>query len=453
MLTTALRRATTAVATVLLAAGAASAQDLGHKAPPQTRPIVLTHATVHPVSGPALTDASVLIERGKIAAVGRVSIPGGGDYEVVDCAGLHVYPGLIAANTVLGLTEINAVRSTQDAGETGDITPEVRAAVAVNPDSTLLPVTRANGVLVAATIPESGAIPGRLSVIRLEGWTWEDMAVLDDAGLVVNWPFVRPVKARWMRKSEEEQLEDARKNLEKINEAFDAAAAYTRARAADPTVETDVRWEAMRPAINGEKPVFIRAQDLEQIESAVAWAVARKLKPVIIGGRDAADCLDLLKRHDVAVIVTGTHRLPKRDDSAYDEPYTLPLELEKAGIRWCLATTGGSFQAPHERNLPYNAAMAVAFGLDHDAALRSITLAAAEILGVADTLGSIDVGKSATLIVTDGDPMEITTHVERAYIDGRTIDLTNKQTELAKKYREKYRQLGVTPAATEGAGK
>jgi len=432
----------------LLASGAALAQDLGLKALPQKNPILITGATVHPVSGPPIADGVVLFADGVLSIVGAASaldtVRLSGDVERIDATGKHIYPGLIGANTVTGLMEIGAVRATLDHTETGDVSPEVRAVVAVNPDSTIIPVTRRNGVLTVGVLPMGGAIPGRASVIRMDGWTWEDLAVKADAGLLVNWPNLRPVRAWWMERSEEEQTDRAQAALKTIEEAFDAAAAYMKARAADPSVKTDLRWEAMRGAIEGGERVLVRANEVEQIQSAVSFAARRGLKIVIVGGRDAAACIDLLKRHDVPVMVTGTHRLPRRRDTAYDEPFTLPAVLEAAGVTWCLASNGGQFDTPNERNLPYHAATAVAHGLDPDVAIRSITLSAAKLLGVDDRLGSLEAGKAATLIITDGNPLEITTSVERAFIDGAEIELIDKQTILAEKYREKYRRLGVT---------
>jgi len=441
---------------ILLAVAAlavpAAAQDLTHKAPPQRDPIAIINATIHPVSSETIESGWILLEDGRIVDMGKGVRGFNRRTKTIDGEGLHVWPGLFGANTVTGLVEINSVRATRDFAETGDITPEVRAAVAVNPDSTIIPVTRANGVLTVGVFPMGGAVPGRASVIRMDGWTWEDLAIDDAAGLVVNWPIVKPIDAWWMDKSDEEQMKEAKENLRKIDEIFDAAEAYVAARAADPSVPVDLRFEAMRTVLEGEDPVLISAQELEQIESAVSWAAARDLKTVIVGGRDADLCTDLLRRHDVSVIVTGTHKLPRSRDAAYDDPFTAPIRLEEAGVTWCLASGGGPFGTAHERNLPYNAATAVAYGLDHAAAIRSITLGPAKIFGVDDEIGSLEKGKAATLIVTTGDPLEITTHVRHAFIDGREIDLSNKQTELAEKYREKYRQLGVTAPSSSGGG-
>ncbi len=428
----------------LLLGSSALAQDLGIKAPPkQAAPVVIENATIHTISGGAIEGGFVTFAEGKITGVGKGPAPRLAGGSVVDGSGKHVYPGMIGANTQTGLMEIGAVRATIDYAEVGGVTPEVRAAVAVNPDSTIIPVTRSSGVLTVGVLPMGGAIPGRASVINLEGWTWEEMAVADDAGMVVNWPNMRPMRGFFVTKTPEEQDKERKEALATIDQAFLAAAAYVAAKSADPATPIDIRWEAMRGVLERSKPVLVRADELEQIQSAVAWAVERKLNLVVVGGRDSHLCTDLLKRHDVGVIVSGTLRLPKRIDSDYDEPYRVPAMLEAAGVRWCLASAGGAHETPHERNLPYHAAMAAAFGLGPDAALRAITLAPAKMLGVGHRLGSIEVGKDATLIITNGDPLEITTNVERAFITGREIDLSNKQRLLDKKYREKYRQLGI----------
>lgn len=429
-------------------AAPAAAQDLGIKAPPQTAPIVITGATIHPISRPAIENGFIVFEGGKITSVGDGSPPHPKGGQTIDAKGKHIYPGLIAAHTQLGLAEMESIRATNDFSEVGNITPEVKAAVAVNPDSTLIPVARSNGILIAGAFPQGGTIPGRVSVIRLDGWTSEEMTVKADSGLAVSWPNVRPVNAWWMDRSESEQADDIRKSLAVIDDAFKTAAAYAAAHAADPSLPIDIRWEAMRgvlqpnsssasPATSKQLPVFIAAQDIDQITSVVTWSMEHHVKPVIVGGRDAALCADLLKRHDIPVIINGTHAFPKRADSPYDDAYTLPARLAAAGVKFCIASADKN---ANERNLPYNAATAVAYGLDHEAALKAITLWPAEILGVSDTLGSLEPGKAATLFIASGDPLEIPTRVEAAYIDGRKIDLSNKQDKLAEKYREKYRQ-------------
>ena len=423
----------------LATAAAAHAQDLTIKAAPQSQPIVIVGATIHPISSPPIENGYIAFEKGRITGVGSGSPERAPGARVIEAEGLHVYPGLIAADTQLGLAELAAVRAMNDYSETGGITPEVRAVVAVNPDSTLLPVTRSNGILTVAVCPSGGRIPGRLGVMRLDGWTWEEMAIKDDAGLCISWPSQRTFNAPWMSQTEDEQRTESRRAHEAIDDTFKAAAAYLRAKEADAALPTDLRWEAMRRVIapgEDQLPVFISAADVDQITSAVTWALDRKLKPVIVGGRDAEQCADLLKRHDIPVIITGTHAFPKRSDAPYDDAFTLPARLHAAGVRFCIASAD---RTAHERNLPYNAATAVAYGLDHAAALKSITQWPAEILGIPE-LGTLETGKAATIIITTGDPLEITSNTRQAFIDGREIDLSNKQTILAEKYREKYRQ-------------
>jgi hypothetical protein len=268
---------------------------------------------------------------------------------------------------------------------------------------------------------------------------------------------MRPITAPWMETPETDQQDASRKALAALDEAFKTAAAYDAAKSADPSAPTDLRWEAMRrlfehgelPADSPEQlPVFIAAADSEQITAAVTWALERKLRPVIVGGRDAEQCAALLKRHDIPVIITGTHAFPRRADSPYDDAYTLPARLAAAGVRFCIASAD---RTAHERNLPYNAGLAIAYGLDPDAALKSVTLWPAQILGVEKDLGSLEVGKSATLFLASGDPLDVTTTITGAYIDGREIDLSNKQTKLADKYREKYKQKSGQPGGSSSA--
>jgi imidazolonepropionase-like amidohydrolase len=435
-------------------AASAHAQDLTVKSPPQKGTIVITNAAIHPISAPDIPKGFIIFRDGKIVEVGAGDAPTkqGADVTTIDGSGKHVYPGMIAASTQMGMTEIQSVAATNDTSETGTITPEVHAATAVNPDSTLIPVTRSNGVLVCGVFPQGGTISGQPSVIRMEGWTSADMTIAPSIGLAVRWPNARGFGGFFGDLPSEQpgQPTQMDRNMKIIADAFDAAEAYAKHHDADPTSATDIRWEAMRDVFDnptGEamaqkaprKRVYITANDVDQITSAVSFCVDHHLRCVIVGGRDSGLCADLLKEFDVPVIVMGTHRMPRRDDAPYDEAYTLPARLNDAGVKFAMCT---SDDTAHERNLPYQAAMAVAYGLPLEAGLKSVTLWPAEILGIADQIGSLESGKSATLILTSGNPLEVTTKVEKAFIDGRDIDLTNKQTKLADKYRERYRQMG-----------
>lgn len=424
------------------------AQDLVPKAPPQDVPVVLQNAVLHTVTGGIVLGGTLWFQggtiRGVLPAGEGAKLPDGSRPVVLDLQGKHVFPGMIAVASSLGLVEIGMVRQTVDTDEVGELSPEALALVAINPDSTALPVARSNGVLAAVVFPVGGLLPGRASVVQLDGWTNADLAVRRDAGPVVAWPAASSGGERGRRAGRGAAAGDAgdgnatKKARQRIDDAFTAARAWLDAFAADPSLPVDIRHQALVPALRREAPVFVLADDLEQIESAVLWAHSRGLRAVVVGGRDAASCAVLLREHDVPVVITGVHRLPRRDDSAYDEAFTLPKTLADLGVRFCIAS-GGDFS--NERNLPYHAATAAAFGLAPERAFAAITHDAAVVCGVDDRLGSLAVGKDATLFVADGHPFDLPTKIELAFVQGRQIDLRNKQTELAKKYRERYRQL------------
>ncbi len=416
----------------------------------QARPVAIVGAAIHPVSGPPIEAGTIVFTGGRIVAVGpagAVSVPA--DAERVDGTGLRVYPGLIDPFTPLGLTEIGSVRGTVDSREVGPINPGGRVELAYHPESELLPVTRSNGVLVAGVAPDGGGIlPGQAAAMVLDGWTWEDATLRSSIGMVVNWPGMLLVRGEGTL-SEERQRENRETALRALRQAFADARAYREARRVATSGDgrassfaTDVRWEAMLPVIEGRMPLFVVAEEILQIEAAVAFAQAQGLRLVIVGGYDAPEAAALLARHDVPVIVSAIHRLPRRRGDAYDTPYTVPARLAAAGVRFCIAN-GGSW---NERNLPYAAATAAAYGLPAVHALRAITLDAATILGVADRVGSLEAGKDATLILTTGDPLEQPSQVVRAWIGGKRVELNDRQKTLHEKYKEKYRRLGAVPA-------
>jgi imidazolonepropionase-like amidohydrolase len=418
----------------------------------QNRPIALVGGVIHPVSGPRIEGGVLLFEKGKITAVGKdVAIPEGA--ERIDLKGQHVYPGLIDAHTSLGLVEIHSVRGTVDDRETGEINPNVKAQVAVNPDSELIPVTRSGGVLLALTAPEGGLISGTSAVIQLDGWTWEDMTLKADVAMQASWPRMAPMHTWRLDETVGEQLSNRDKSLRAIKQAVADARAYATAKRAraeqgGTPPDHDARWEAMIPVLEGKMPLMIAANETQQIQSAVAFAQHEGLKLIILGGYDAPDCAELLKKYDIPVIVTGVMRLPTRRYDAYDAAYTVPARLHKAGVRYCISGAG---RMGNTRNLPHQAGMAVAYGLAREEALKSVTLYAAQILGVADRVGSLAAGKDATLIVTDGDPLEINMHVTQAFVQGRRVDLSDRQKRLWEKYQEKYRRLKDEAAQPEKA--
>ena len=422
----------------------ARVQALEIPAKPQDHPIVLVGGTVHTVSGSVIENAMVLFDKGKLTGIGtNIELPAG--TEKIDIRGKHIYPGLIDARSVIGLVEIDAVRATRDVTESGSINPNIHAEVAVNPESEIIPVTRANGVTVAVTMPDGGVISGSAAAIELDGWTWEDMTLKAPVGMVMNWPSMRINKAWWEQRSEEEQKKARDKSLDVLRNAFRDARAYLKAKRSEaeksiPFHKTDLRWEAMAPVLDRSIPVLMNAEEIEQIEAAIAWAEQENVKIVLVGGYDSWRVANLLKEKDIPVIVNPIQRTPWRRWEAYDEPSALPKKLNDAGVRFCIAGEAG---ASNERNVPYHAAMAASYGLPKEEALKSITLYPAQILGIADRVGSLEVGKDATLIVTDGDPLEIMTHVEMEFIRGKNISLNSKHTHLYEKYKEKYRRAGA----------
>jgi imidazolonepropionase-like amidohydrolase len=423
---------------VLALLAAARASDT-IPAPPQTKPVAIKGATIHPVSGPDIPNGTIVFENGKIIAIGAdAAIPSGA--EVIDANGKNVYPGLINANTVLGLVEIGAVRATVDVEEAGAINPNVRSITSVNPDSELIPVARAAGVLTALSVPEGGIISGQSAVLRLEGWTPEEMTVLSPAAMHLRWPNLTIDRRPRARKSVKDQQKEIDKAQKQIRDAFQVARAYGQSRKnPGPDFKTDLRWEALMPVFEGKLPLFVHASSLAQIQAALAWAKEMQLKIVLVDGDDAWRVAAQLKESDVPVVLGPATSLPPRRDDDYDSGWSSAAKLEQAGVRFCIASNGRGAET-NERNVGYEAGLAAGYGLPKEEALKAVTLYPAQILGIADRLGSLETGKAATLIVTNGDPLDFPTQVEAAFVDGRKIDLSNRQTRLRDKYREKYRR-------------
>lgn len=405
--------------------------------------ILLSGGTVHTVSGTALSPGHVLIRDNMIVSVSATA-PVGAD-QTIDLTGLHLYPGLIDADTILGLNEIQAVRASVDNREAGDYTPEVEAWVSINPDSELLPVARANGVTHVNAVPSGGVVAGQASLIQLAGWTIEDHAVTRRSGLHVYWPSMQLNTSPDNKQSLKDQDRERQEALRKLDAFFDEAAAYAKARAAGSgSVPLVPAWEAMSPYVNGTQPVFIHADDLRQLQAALKWIQRRQLKGVLVGGREARHMANELAVSKVPLIFDAVHTLPGDEADGYDAQFSSPARLAAAGVKLALSLPASDrgrskMQESHARNLPYEAAQAMAYGLPADVALKSITLHPAEILGVADRLGSIEAGKEATLIVADGDILDIRSNVKRLWIAGREMSLETRHTRLYEKYRNRPR--------------
>jgi imidazolonepropionase-like amidohydrolase len=400
-------------------------------AAPQSRPIALVGGTVHPVSGPAIPNGTVLFDEGVITAVGaNVQIPAGA--ERIDVTGMQVYPGLIDGYSEVGLYEIGSIDLTIDTDELGDFNPNARVEVAVNPESRHIGTTRSNGVLVSITTPGGGLVSGMSAALVLDGWSWEDMTLRSPLALNVSWP---------QPGGDEEAYSDRIRELRRL---FQTAREYRDVRRGGGTLPLDVRWEAMQPVLEGDIPVVVSADELRQIQDAITWADEEGVRLVLRGGRDAPYVADHLVARDIPVLLTGTMAAPGRAWEPYDAAYGLAGRLAELGVRF--AITGGS-SAPYANRLPYEAGVAVAFGLPEEEAVRAVTLNPARIFGIDDQVGSLEEGKDATLIVTSGHPLETLSRVEMAFIQGRRLDLNDMHRQLYEKYAEKIRQSAQAGAA------
>ena len=396
-------------------------------APAQSRAILIKGATVHIGNGTVLENADVLFENGKITQVGQVGAAAGA--KVVEASGKHVYPGLFALNSQLGLVEIDAVRATNDQREVGFLNPNARAVIAFNTDSQVIPTVRSRGVLFAQATPEGGLISGRSSVMQLDGWNFEDAVIGEDDGVHLNWPRRNSYNWQTGTLKANERYPELVTNLENF---LKEAAAYC---GSGRTGDRLTKLEAMCDAVSGTRNVYLHADEARDIQQGVLLLKKMGAKPVIVGGYQAHRVADFLKRENVAVILSSTQALPDNQDDAIDRPFRNPALLAEAGVTFALSHEG-TWQ---QRNIPFIGGQAVAFGLDKEAAITALTLTPAQITGVADRYGSLEAGKSASLIVVSGDVLDMrTSEVELAFIDGRLVDLSNKQSELAAKFRLKY---------------
>jgi len=405
------------------------------------RPIAIRGARIVTVSGPVIEKGTIVLSGGKIVAVGEsAAIPGVA--EVIDGTGKTVYPGLINGLTTLGLTEIGSVPGSVDTTETGDINPQARAWLAVQPHSDLIPIARANGVTVVLTAPQGGLVSGQSALLRLAGTTPEALTVKQPAAMHMVYPTGRPVfnLARLFEEPElktfEDRVKDRRQNQEKelrrLGNLIEDARALGQRRGANVPSDVDLAEEALGAVARGELPVVMRADAEDDIRGAVRFAGEHGLKLIIAGGLEAWRCADLLKEKDVPVLLQ-VDRLPLRESDRYDASFTNPSALHRAGVRFAIV----SDDAADTRNLPYEAAMARAYGLPADVALRAITLSPAEIFGVADRLGALAVGKDADVFVATGDIMDTRTQVTHVFVDGAPQSLETRHTRLYREFKDR----------------
>jgi imidazolonepropionase-like amidohydrolase len=419
--------------------------------PALAQTVLLKNATVHPVSGPVLSPGDVLLKDGKVSQIGHLDVTAD---KVVDLTGQHLYPGLLLLNTALGLSEIEAVRATADYEETGQFVPEVESWVAINPDSELLPVARANGIAFFEPTPEGSMIAGQSGLMAMDGWTTEEMIFKKPAALHVYWPSmeISPPGGRGgggggrrfgrPGGSPDERIKERERHIKELADFFADARAYAQAREAAktngaPDPGLNPPWEAMRPYLKGERPIMVHAEELRQIKSALQWAETNNYKIVIVGGRDAWRVAGLLAKKNVPVIYDDIYALPLSEAESYDIHFKAPELLRQAGVKVALSIESGSTGAAFARNLPYVAAQAVAYGLPGDEALKAMTLYPAQILGLEDRLGAIEPGKDATVFACTGDILDLRANVTHLWMAGHEVSLDNRHSRLYEKYRNR----------------
>ena len=400
----------------------------------QKENIIFSGATIHIGNGELIENGTIHIKNGMIVAIENApSFNAINDPTaiVINAKGKHIYPGLIAPYSRLGLEEVEAVRATLDYREVGELNPNVRALISYNTDSKLIPTVRSNGVLTAMTVPEGGVVTGSSSLMKLAGWNWEDAVYKADVGIHLNWPSMRIYSASWAP-SAEDQKSNTEKRFTELRNLFNQAQAYNEI---NPPLVKNLKFAAMKDLFSGKKKLFIAADYSKDIIAAVNFSKEFGITPIIVGARDAHLILNFLKENNIAIILENAHSLPSREDDDIDLPYKKATILYNAGIKYCIAING-SWQ---QRNLPFEAGTTAAYGVPREMALRSVTLSAAEILGVAANLGSLTKGKDATLLISTGDLLDMKSSiVERAWIQGTEIALKNNQNELNEKYLKKY---------------
>ncbi|NPA34176.1 MAG: amidohydrolase family protein [Chlorobi bacterium] len=408
-------------------------------APPQEKPIVLWNVNVFPVNGKdsVLKGYALRFDSGIITFIKPISEVGAVDTAetivLYELAGKNVYPSIIAMNTIVGLTDIDAVRPTHDFAETGMFTPEVRAIIAYNTDSRIIPTLRINGVLLVQTVPRRGIITGRSAVVQLDAWNWEDASVKPISGMHVFYPSLYQHRGWWGSPVPPKYNKKQNEQLDELKTFVEESYAYCQNK---PDHYPNIGYEAMCPVFKGEVPLFVHAWYSRDIMEAVEWfSKWDSIRLVVVTGADVVRIIPELKKRSIPVVYTAVHSLPLYEDNEPFFPSQVPSILADSGILFSL-TFGSSWEV---RNLPYVAGTAVARGLPYLKALEAITIKPAKILGIDDKYGSLEVGKSATLIVTEGDILNIPkSRVVKAFIDGRDVKLESHQTVLYERYVKKY---------------
>ncbi|ASZ14877.1 amidohydrolase [Chitinophaga sp. MD30] len=412
----------------------ARAQETMYPAKVQQQSIVLTNATLHLGNGKVIEKGTLTFSNGKITAVGT-SAGTTANAQVIDLKGQHVYPGLIAPVSTLGLTEVESVRATNDFKEVGEINPSVRSLVAYNADSKVINTLRSNGILLAQVTPEGGLLSGSSSVVQLDAWNWEDAAYRTDGAMHFYMPKLLPTGNPFFASPvsiTSDKVKMAMEKIEKVHSFLKEAQAYNKD---EKHTTANLQFEALRKLFDRQQKLFIHCDLVKEILIAIGFAKEFNIDVVIVGGADAWMLAGELKQNNIAVVLAQPHSLPVMQDDDVDQPYKTAAQLQKAGVLFCLSNEGFWQQ----RNLPFNAGTAATYGLTKEEALSAITLNAARILGIDNLTGSLEVGKDANIAISSGDILDMRSHhITQAFIQGREINLDNKHKQLYKRYEYKY---------------
>jgi imidazolonepropionase-like amidohydrolase len=423
----------------LLATIASFAQDDVYPAKDYKGKLFITNGTVHVGNGQVIENATIEVNNGKIVQVGtNITVPQA-DAKVFDAKGKQVYPGLILSQTDLGLKEIGSgVRGSNDFLELGDLNPNIRSIVAYNTDSKIIGTLRASGILLANITPEGGTFSGSSSVVQLDAWNWEDAAYKKDNGIHLNMPtFIsRPNRLAIFLGLPIDHTDPTKQAIEKINEIktfFRQAKAYF---GEASHAETNLKFEAIKSLFDKSQKLFVHGDQVKQMLAAIDFVKEFGFDVTIVGGSESFLIADLLKQNNISVILQQMHELPATDDDDFDQPYKTPAQLQKAGVLFAI---NDAHEESRYRNLMFNAGTAAAYGLTKEQALQAITLNAAKILGIDDKTGSLEAGKDANIVISDGDILDMRTSIiSKAFIQGREVSLDNKQTQLYERYKYKY---------------
>jgi len=412
-----------------------TAQETILPALPQKETIALTNATIHVGNGQIMNSGTVIFKNGKITEVSANASTSGA--KIIDCSGKHIYPGLILSASQLGLIEVNSNRATVDASEIGEMNTSIRSLVAYNTDSKVTNTLRSNGILIANVIPDGAVISGSSSVVQLDAWNWEDAAYRADVGIHFRMPsLLNRTRGRGGFGGQQPATDPVKTGLEQIEKVkvfFREAKAYL---AESKHESTNLKFEAVKGLFDKKQKLFIHCNIVKEMLLAIDFTKEFGFDVVLVGAVDSWQIADMLKQNNIAVILNQLHNLPAMIDDDIDQPYKTPYLLQKAGVLFALNDDDANSRY---RNLPFNAGTASAYGLTKEEALSAITLNAANILGIADKTGSIETGKDANIVVSEGDILDMRTNIiTQAFIQGRQIDLNNKQKQLAEKFETKY---------------